>query len=107
MNFSDQTNFVAYSILKRVYFLESLTNVNGWSENSFEDLRDGERVELTMKVDSAVVVVIQVGRSGLIEETLKFCMSARSKNMRVKDVRGLVNPVRGSRRQHLPPIDVS
>ena len=106
MDFSDQQFALVFSILKKTFSVRSISELEGWCEPTFEIFRDGERVQLS--ADENDFVVLQTGPTEQsLNQSLEYATFCRKKNISVTKIRGYIRPIRGSRRQVLPPVDVS
>lgn len=77
-----------------------------WNEEVFEQFRDGERVECSFKGEN-LVVMQTASEVDNLTESLSFCEGCKSKKFTISKIRSFLRPVRGLRRQSLPPFDVS
>lgn len=108
MEFNDQQFILSYSTTTKTFSIKDvgLLKSTEWNLNTFEEFRDGERVECSVNGEN-VVLLQSAGEEEFLTESLNFCEAAKKKRMTISKIQGYLRPVRGIRRQSLPPVDVS
>ena len=108
MDFSEQKYALVHSTTAKIFKnLETrLFGSEEWNEDTFETFLDGERTECSYASEN-LTIIQTAPENDLLNETLTFCETIKRKKMSTEKIRKMVRPVRGVRRQSLPPVDVS
>lgn len=107
--YNDQAFALVYCLSRGSFEIHALKNL-AWRMDMFHEFVHGGRfyTTLTVQNDSENVLILQTsGNTESLKETKHYCIAMKKKKKAVEYIRGLFKPLRGKKRQHLSPVEVS
>lgn len=102
---------LVFSLSSKLFQIIEIDKLKDWSSTTFDQFVDGERIYCDMRTTDTqimTVTVLQLGKNEeSLEETKRFCEILRNrKNFSIEYIRFQFKPLRTTKRQSLPPVQV-
>ena len=107
-SFDQQKFALIYSLPRKAFEIEDVKRLV-WKKELFEGFLHGDKIYTTMSFENCpenVLILQTAENAALLNETKLFCVALRKKKKAIAFIRDHFNPLRGRKRQHLPPVEV-